>query len=60
MPFRKGSSYEEKECESLFNVYITKKEIKNYNPQGAKMLWVEASQIVCVPHVACFDSFLIQ
>jgi len=33
---------------------------KNYNPLGAKLQWVEATQVVRIPRVACFDSFFIE
>ena len=58
-PFHKGFPCDEKECESFF-MFTKNSEKKNYNPLGAKLLWIEATQVVHVPHVACFDSFFVE
>ena len=33
---------------------------KNYNPLRVKMLWVEATQLVCIPCVACLNPFFVE
>ena len=35
-------------------------EKENYNPFRVNMLWVEATQIVYIPCVACFDPFFVE
>jgi hypothetical protein len=61
LTFHKGLPCEEKECRSFFDVYNKMvKRKKNYNPLRVKMLWVEAMQVVCIPCVACLDSFIIE
>jgi hypothetical protein len=57
-PFREGFPYEEKERESLFNPYIIERAKNNH--QKAKMLRVEVSQVVSIPCVTCFESFIEQ
>jgi hypothetical protein len=39
---------------------FTKNGKKNYNPLGAKMLWIEATHVVCIPCVAYLDPFFVE
>ena len=49
-----------KSADPFFDVYRNVIKEKNYNPLGVKLLWVEAMQVVRVPCVACFNSFIEQ
>jgi hypothetical protein len=39
---------------------LSKKKDKNYNPLGEKWLWVKVMQVIRVPRVARFNSFLLE
>jgi hypothetical protein len=48
-----------KSVDPFFDVYRNVEKEK-LQPSRDDILWVEATQVVCVPRVACFDSFFIE